>query len=186
MKYITEIHKRRSIRLPGYDYAQNGAYFLTLCTKNREPLFGEIVANGVSPDSVCSRMLQNEFGDIVASEWLKSASIRSEIALGEFVIMPNHFHGIILIRGRGDRPVAPTEKQPGPRSKSVGALIAGFKSVVTRRINIIRQTPRVPVWQRNYYDHIIKDVNELRKIQAYIQNNPRNWLNDEDNPVNYH
>jgi len=186
MKYITEIHKRRSIRLPGYDYAQNGAYFLTLCTKNREPLFGEIVANGVYPNHGFARMVQNEFGAIVASEWLKSAEIRSEIAMGEFVIMPNHFHGIILIRCRGDRPVAPTGNQPGPKPKSVGAFVAGFKSTVTQRINSIRQTPRVPVWQRNYYEHIIRDENDLRKIQKYIQDNPCNWLNDEDNPVNYH
>jgi REP element-mobilizing transposase RayT len=185
MKYNPETHHRRSIRLPDYDYAQNGAYFVTICTKNRETLFAGIVgANGVRPNGNRLEMMRNEFGEIVADEWLKSAAIRLEITIDEFVVMPNHFHGIVLINGKGDQPVAPTEERSGPKPKSIGAFIAGFKSSVTKRINVIRQTPFVPVWQRNYYEHIIRNENDMKKIREYIQNNPCNWSDDEDNPAN--
>jgi REP element-mobilizing transposase RayT len=187
MRYNPEAHKRRSIRLPGYDYAKSGAYFITICTYNRETLFGEIIGGkGLRPDNVYPEMICNDFGEIVAAEWMRSAAIRSEIAMDKFVIMPNHLHGIVLIYGRGDRPVAPTEEHLGPKPRSVGALIAGFKSAVTKQINAIRQTPYAPVWQRNYYEHIIRNGNDMKKIQEYIQNNPSNWLNDEENPVNIH
>ena len=176
MPYNPEKHHRRSIRLRNYDYSQTGAYFITLCTQNRECLFGEIIvgANGVRP-----KMILNEYGMIARDEWIKSAAIRFEIELDEFVVMPNHFHGIVVIHGRGDRPVAPTEYRPGPQPKSIGALVAGFKSAVTKRINQIRKTPGIPVWQRNFYDHIIRVENELNRIREYIRYNPMQWEEDE-------
>ena len=103
MKFNPDSHHRRSIRLQGYDYSLAGAYFITICTKNRECLFGEIITNGIS---------LNNFGMIARDEWIKSAAIRFEIELDEFVVMPNHFHGIVVIHGRGDRPVAPTDFRP--------------------------------------------------------------------------
>jgi putative transposase len=174
--YNPKKHHRRSIRLRNYDYSQTGVYFITLCTQNRECLFGEIIvgANGVLP-----KMILNEYGMIARDEWIKSAAIRFEIELDEFVVMPNHFHGIIVIHGRGDRPVAPTKHRPGPQPKSIGALVAGFKSAVTKRINQIRKTPGIPVWQRNYYDHIIRVENELNCICEYIRYNPMRWEEDE-------
>lgn len=108
--------------------------------------------------------------------------------MDEYVVMPNHFHGIVNIfqngtgdphtSGTGDRPVAPTAN--GPRPRSLGALMAGFKSSVTTRINALRGTPGTSVWQRNYYDHIIRSDREYEEIAAYIANNPANWLTDTE------
>ncbi len=169
---------RRSMRLQGYDYSRAGAYFVTLCSQNRECLFGEIAGG---------EMVLNEYGKIVRDEWLESAQIRNEIGLDEFVVMPNHFHGIVWIHNgvetttdrRGDRPVAPT----GPRPRSLGALMAGFKSAVTRRINEMRRTPGMKLWQRNYYDRVIRDENELNRIREYVVGNPMLWDMDRENPL---
>ena len=173
---MSQPHHRRSIRLPGYDYADAGAYFITICTHGRACLFGQVVDG---------EMRLNALGEIVREEWEKSATIRAEIEIGEYVIMPNHFHAIVMI-GRGVRPDAPTENRPdtptfpiGPKPKSIGALIAGFKSAATTRINQTRQTPGAPVWQRNYYEHMIRDEQSYQNIAAYILNNPRQWEADE-------
>jgi putative transposase len=192
------IQRRRTIRLLGYDYSRAGAYFVTVCTHGRACLFGEITDN---------EMRLNDAGLVVADEWLKSAAIRNEILVDEWVVMPNHFHGIVIITdGRGDRPVAPISAadhfqgdQPvaptidvsartdggnraGPPSGSIGALMAGFKSAVTKRINILRGMPGVPIWQRNYHEHIIRDENSLARIRRYIADNPRQWALDRENP----
>jgi putative transposase len=177
-KYNPQIHRRRSIRLKGYDYALAGAYFITLCTYHHENLFGEIAGG---------KMHLNELGQILQEEWEKSAEIRAEIELDEWVIMPNHFHGIVFIHdmgdsGRGDRPVACTGMDAnvatGPARKSIGALMSGFKSAATIQINIHRRTPRVPVWQRNYWETIIRDEQSYHAIMAYIRDNPFNWESD--------
>jgi len=181
MKFDPKIHHRRSIRLQGYDYSQAGAYYITIVAYGREWVFGEIV-NG--------EIRLNQFGAIVRDEWEKSAQIRAEIELGAYVIMPNHFHAVVIITARpedgtGDRPVAPTTVAPtanGPRPQSIGALMAGFKSSVTKRINEIRKTPGIPVWQRNYYEHIIRNDEEHNRIHLYIEANPANWQEDKENP----
>lgn len=160
MKYNSEIHHRHSIRLRDYDYSQIGAYFITICTHDRNCLFGNIIDD---------KMLLNEFGMLVHGEWIKSAQIRMEIKIDEFIVMPNHIHGIVIIDRKGDRPVAPT----------IGSLIGGFKSTATKQINEIRKMPRVPVWQRNYYEHIIRNEKSLYNIREYIVNNPLNWKQDE-------
>ena len=197
-----EIHHRRSIRLPDYNYSRPGFYFITLCCSYREYLFGEIKDN---------IMILNDFGRIAYDEWIQSAIIRSEIELDEFVVMPNHFHAIVLIRDdgryddgrrRGDRPVAPTNSEnpvaptdwaqnqlgdppvaptrpTGPKSKSIGSLMAGYKSSVTKKINQLRHKPGEPVWQRNYFEHIIRDEKSLAQIRQYILDNPENWGKDE-------
>ncbi len=108
-----------------------------------------------------------------------------EIELGEFVVMPNHFHGIVIIQRRGIRPDAPTTtseitaKQWGPAPQSIGALVAGFKSIVTKRINQIRNTPGLPVWQRNYWEHIIRNQKSYQRITEYIIRNPVLWNRDK-------
>lgn len=178
---------RRSIRLQGYDYSQAGAYFVTVCTQNRECLFGDIVDG---------EMRMNTAGRMVADEWIKTAEIRDEIKLDEWVVMPNHFHGILVIGDRrgdrpvaplnvtttsgeqGDRPVAPT----GPKPRSVGAVMAGFKSAVTKRINELHQTPGAKLWQRNYWEHIVRNEPELNRIREYIHNNPARWELDKLHP----
>lgn len=173
---MTQSHHRRSIRLPGYDYSAAGAYFITICTQARECLFGQVMDG---------EMRLNAMGEIVREEWEKSAAMRVEIEICEYVVMPNHFHAIVVIRW-GDRPVARTEERPvaptpptGPKPKSIGALIAGFKSAATTRINQIRKTPGAPVWQRNYYEHIIRGEQSYEKIAEYILNNTQQWEADQ-------
>jgi len=174
-------HHRRSIRLPGFDYSQVGEYFVTICAHERRCIFGKIVDG---------EMRLNELGEIVHDEWEKTSVLRANVDLGAFVVMPNHFHAIVYIveddlvkatlsrsTRRGDRPVAPTEAR-GPSPRSIGAIMAGFKSAVTTRINTIRKSPREPVWQRNYYEHVIRDDKEYLAIEGYIENNPANWVKD--------
>jgi len=175
MTYNPEKHHRRSIRLKGYDYSQAGAYYVTICTQNRACLFGDIVGG---------EMRLNDTGKIVADSWLWLASQYDYVELDEWVVMPNHIHGIIIVndcRGdshcRGDSRIAPTEKR-----KPIGRLIGAFKTVSTKHINIMRGTPGIPVWQRNYYEHIIRNDTSLNRIRAYIVNNPIQWELDMENP----
>jgi len=169
------------MRLKRYDYSQAGAYFVTICTENRECLFGDVIGG---------KMVLNNVGRIVVDEWIKTVLIRDEIQLDEWVVMPNHFHGIVWITHgtvrhcRGDRPVAPTIRPvaptAGPQPRSLGAMVAGFKSAVTKRINESRQTPGAKLWQRNYYEHIVRNENELNRIRQYIIDNPKNWKSDRN------
>ncbi|MEP9410249.1 MAG: transposase [Candidatus Brocadia sp.] len=181
MIYNPEIHHRHSIRLRDYDYSQSGAYFVTICSWNRKCLFGEIV-NG--------NMLLNEFGQIVKNEWQHTGIIRLNVELDVFVIMPNHMHGILIIvddnnNRRGVLQYAPTIKSSFKSpSKTIGAIIRGFKSSTTKQINQFRNTPGIPVWQRNYYEHIIRNDKELTRTREYIINNPLQWQSDENNPMN--
>ena len=175
MKYDPNVHHRRSIRLRGYDYSQAGAYFVTICTQNRECLFGEIVDG---------EMRLNEAGRTGVNEWLKTAEIRDEIELDEWVVMPNHFHGIVVIaNGRGTARRAPTVERFGqPVSGSIPTIVRSFKSAATKRINELRQTPGAKLWQRNYWEHIIRDESELGHIREYIRNNPAQWELDKLHP----
>ena len=179
MKYNLDKHHRRSIRLRGYDYSQNGAYFITICARNRECLFGGIA--GV-------KMVMNDAGAMARDEWVKTSEMRQNIKLDEFVVMPNHIHGIIIIHNgvdcRGTMHRAPTAEQFGnPTSNSIPTIIRGFKSAVTKQINAIRNTPGIPIWQRNYFEHIIRDEESFREIREYIVNNPINWQQDELHPL---
>ena len=164
--------RRKTNRLKGYDYAQAGAYFVTICAQDRACLFGSI-SNG--------KMRLNDIGNIVAEEWMKTGEIRIGMELDAWVVMPNHFHGIIVIvdsRRRG----GPAGRPYGPRPRSVGALVAGFKSAATKRINALRGTPGTPVWQRNYHEHIIRNGDSLDRIREYIFGNPSRWATDRENP----
>ena len=183
MPYNSIIHHRRSIRLRGYDYARPGAYFVTLCAKNRECLFGKIVEG---------KMQLNEMGRIVASCWEWLAEQYGYVELDEWVVMPNHLHGIIVVNsgdaaaGRGASRRAPTKPQhvmsiPN-KIKPLGQLIGAFKIVSTPRINEFRGTPGMGIWQRNYHEHIIRDIDELNRIRAYITANPEQWDFDRENP----
>jgi putative transposase len=185
-----QIHHRHSIRLKGYDYTQSGAYFVTLCTYQREEIFGE-VAEG--------EMRLNPLGEIVREEWLKTTGIRSNVELheDEFVIMPNHIHGIIWIVETvgvtrtsvestsvgATRRVAPTKEPHTLVSGSLGAILGQFKSITAKRINALRGTSGVSVWQRNFYEHIIRDENELKIIWDYIYTNPLRWQEDQLHPA---
>ncbi len=182
-------HHRHSIRLQGYDYSQAGAYFLTVCAYSRECLFGEVVDG---------KMQLNEYGEIVQDEWMRTGVIRSDVVLDAFVVMPNHVHGIIVLVGATRRVALPGRITPDgnagagrqnpapirPRaavSGSIGAIVGQFKSVVSRRINRLRGVSGAPVWQRNYYDHIIRNQGALDAIRRYIQCNPSMWTYDIEN-----
>jgi putative transposase len=168
--------RRKFIRLKNYDYSQDGAYFITICAHNRECIFGKI--NG-------GIMIKNKLGVIVYNEWKKSAEIRKEIILDEFIVMPNHLHGVVFISRDGRPPAAPTLVHIGIQKKSIGSLVGGFKSTVTKQINQIDGTYSRPIWQRNYYEHIIRNETMLSKIREYIINNPLNWDKDKINPINF-
>ena len=175
MTYDPATHNRRSIRLREYDYAQAGAYFVTICTQHRECLFGEIVDG---------RARLNAPGEVVAAEWSRSARIRREIELDSFVVMPNHVHGIVVIRDVGAHGRAPLLPSPPYRPpRSLGSFVAGFKSAATKRINAIRGTPGLPVWQRNYYEHVIRNEDDLDRVRRYIAENPLRWEEDPENPL---
>jgi len=173
MRYDPTKHHRRSIRLPGYDYGQATAYFVTICTQNRECVFGEVI-NG--------QVVLSEAGELAREEWLRSADIRSEIELDAFVVMPNHLHGIVVTRDVGAHGRAPLPLAPHRPPRSLGSFVAGFKSAVTKRINEIRDAPGVPVWQRNYYEHVIRDEDDLDRVRRYIAENPLRWEEDPENP----
>ncbi len=144
---------RRSIRLKDYDYASPGAYFVTVCSHDRKCVFGEVVDG---------RMRLNEFGLIVVEEWKKTPAIREEIGIDTFAMMPNHLHGIVIIEelvvGDNCRGVRPDARitVTGPAPQSLGSLINGFKASVTRPVNFLRHTPGAPLWQRGFYEHVIR------------------------------
>jgi REP-associated tyrosine transposase len=216
MKYDPQKHHRRSIRLKGYDYSQNGLYFITLVVKNRGCLFGQI-DNG--------KMTLSNFGKIIKFHWLNIKKHFPFTNLVEFIIMPNHFHGIIQIdrkispesdyrvgamhsygddgkndnnldRGNKvramhsygddgkndnnlDRNASPQQHPKGTKPGSLSAILQNFTSVTSRKINRIRKTPGQKLWQRNFYEHIIRDEKELQRIRDYIINNPYNWADDK-------
>jgi REP element-mobilizing transposase RayT len=164
---------RRSLRLQGHDYSQTGAYFITLCTRNRESLFGDIVDGS---------MRLNATGLIVAESWKWLATQYNHVELDEWVIMPNHLHGVIVITDdrRGGSRTARATRTTAPESqrKPIGGLIGAFKTISTKRINEYRSNMGSGIWQRNYYEHIIRNEPELSSIREYMQNNPMQWEMD--------
>jgi REP element-mobilizing transposase RayT len=176
MAYNPDIHHRRSIRVKGYDYSSAGAYFITICAHSRLCLFGEII-----DDEMC----MNAYGTIVATAWNNLPNHYPFIQLDRYVVMPNHFHGIISFieteRNRADLKSAPTAKAPHGLSEIVRAL----KTFSARRINENRQTYGVPVWQRNYYEHIIRNETDYHCIAEYIDANPQRWSDDTLHPRNF-
>jgi REP element-mobilizing transposase RayT len=170
---------RRSIRLQGYDYTQSGAYFITIVTYHREPLFGGIV-NG--------EMQLSAMGRIADEHWRAIPEHFPNVELGAYVVMPNHVHGIIINNGsRGTIYRAPTEQFQKPVTGSIPTIIRTYKASVTRRIQkevygLDVSSPNV--WQRNYYEHIIRSDEDHHRIHLYIESNIDNWVNDEENPIN--
>jgi REP element-mobilizing transposase RayT len=161
-------HKRHSIRLPQFDYTQTGAYFITIVTYQRELLFDDPVLR-----------------QIVQTFWQRIPQHMPHVKLDTFVVMPNHFHSILWMNetGLGDstRPDA-ASIQSHLVAGSLGVIVGNFKSITTRRINQARKTPGQPVWQRNYYEHVIRHDGELNAIRQYIIDNPANWTQDTENP----
>ena len=183
-------HNRRSIRLKGYDYSQQGLYFITVCCQDRACLFGDI-SNG--------EMVLNDAGKMISTEWLALKKRFPNIELHEYIVMPNHFHGILEIVGaslvgvhNNDYPyVNPndnnTNGQPqgiAPTKKTVGDMMDAFKSITS--VEYIRGVKthnwkrfNKKLWQRNYWEHIIRNDKSLDRIAAYIINNPQRWSADK-------
>ena len=166
------IYRGQSFRLQNWDYSSEGLYFITICTQNKEHYFGEVENE---------EMKLSEIGEIVQSEWLKGPTIRPDmnLELGEFIVMPNHFHGLIYIGSNmGNRNYELKYKnQFGPQSKNLSAIIRGFKSSVTTwcRKNKIADFK----WQISFHDHIIQNKESFEKIQKYIIENAENWEKDK-------
>ena len=168
--YNLETHHRRSIRLQGYDYTQASMYFVTICAHSHKCLFGGIFDG---------QMRLNDAGQVVLKCWDDLPRHYKNLELDYFTIMPNHVHGIMVISdvpvvGAGFKP-APTEKRHG-----LSEMVRALKTFSSKRINEIRATPGMPVWQRNYYEHVIRDDDDLNCIREYIINNPVNWHDDEE------
>jgi REP element-mobilizing transposase RayT len=181
-------HNRQSIRLRGWDYTQPGAYFITICTHLRECLFDNA-----------------KFRTVVEHAWcnIPTHPHARHVQLDEWVVMPNHLHGILMLvdgvdgnGGRGEDNLGLPRPYGGDnatlKSGSIGAVAGNFKSLTARRINQLRRTSGDKVWQRGYYDRIIRNERELDAIREYIQNNPQRWAEDRDNldslmsKMNYH
>lgn len=177
MKENPEPRARRSIRLKEYDYSQNGAYFVTICTQNKGHVLGEILDG---------EMRLNGYGEIVSKFWDKIPHYFSNVKTDLHAVMPNHIHGIILImrdcRGGVSPPPSQGEVTSPLQKRALGQIIAFFKYQTTMTINQIRESPGERVWQRNYWEHVIRNENKLFKIRQYIQNNPLKWHLDRENP----
>ncbi|MFQ6029859.1 MAG: transposase, partial [Dehalococcoidia bacterium] len=168
-------HHRRSVHLPGFDYAQPGAYFVTICAQGHQCVFGEVVDG---------EMRLSRVGLLVQEEWLRIADIRTRVHLNAFQVMPNHLHGIVIITSMpptvGAHLRSPLHRAP----KSLSSVVTGFKSAATKRVNELRRTPGQPLWQRNYHEHIIRNEPDLNLIGDNIVNNPAHWEHDTFNPKN--
>ncbi|MGO9619886.1 MAG: transposase [Desulfobaccales bacterium] len=171
---MTTKPRRKIIRLQGFNYAQEGAYFITICTHNRLCLLGEVIDQ---------EMRLNALGRAIASEWLQTAKLRSYVRLDYYGIMPNHFHAIFFLQNHewATQRVAPTQENSpsGPAPCSVGAIVGQFKSQATKRINSSGRISIEHLWQRNYYEHVVRDEDDLNRIRQYIEDNPASWLEDE-------
>ena len=193
-KYDPTRHHRRSIRLPAYDYTQPGAYFVTICSQNRECLFGDVINE---------EMILNQRGEMVERTWRELAECYPGVEVDAFVIMPNHVHGIIVLVEAGPLGVGPVGAGPRACPEGPGAcpgrpqgvaptmslpdVVHRFKSLTTARYRTgVLQDGWQPfpgrLWQRNYYEHVIRDEEELNRIRQYIIDNPGRWQDDVENP----
>jgi putative transposase len=181
VKNTSDKPQRKSVRLKEYDYSIPGWYYVTLCTYDRINVFGKVFN---------AKMRLNESGNIVEQEWLMTKKIRSNVDLDYYVIMPNHIHGIIILNSRGElnsptenikgrMQYAPTNSKFRSPSQTLGAIIKGFKSSVTKRIRATTGGTSLKVWQRNYYENVIRNELDLHNIRQYIELNPFKWELDE-------
>lgn len=192
MKFDPQKHHRHSIRLKGYDYSLAGAYYVTIVAHGREHLFGEIVGADLSgrkniaanhnegqieiprqserPALTTAEMQLNRFGQIVQYAWYDLPKHYPHVELDTFCIMPNHVHAIIVLTD-----AVVVKRHP------LSEIVRAFKSFSARRINSLRNTQGIPVWQRNYYEHIIRNQQDYLSKSGYILDNPRNWEEDDEN-----
>jgi putative transposase len=160
--------------LKEYDYSHPGAYFVTICAKHRKMLFGDIVEDGIH---------LNFIGLVVKECWEDLPRPYHFLELDAFIVMPNHFHGILVITGNPD---VGAGLKPAPTIKphALPEFVRALKTFSARRINEILGTPGKPVWQRSYYEHVVRNEIDLEETRDYIQSNPLKWLEDENHPAN--
>ena len=197
MTYNPEIHKRKSIRLKNYNYAKNGMYFITICTKNREPILSKIENVGV--DALIDPKIKLQYAGKILNKYIKNINdVYKKVNIDSYVIMPDHFHMIINIMS--EIKLGSMEKlnpgpmkmvnpgpmkmvNPGPMRASapttttkneitISQIIKGIKSLTTREIGY-------SIWQRNYYEHIIRNQEEYHDICKYIKQNPQKWIQNK-------
>ena len=173
MDLFFEERKRNTIRMHKHDYAGWGYYFVTIKTQGNRHLFGRIEKG---------RVVLNDLGQIVQSEWRRTADMRPDVRIDEFVIMPDHFHGILIMNlaKNGNQTdikyrLSPTGGKIKNQSGSLAAVISGFKSAATSKINKLRGSSQPAIWHRNYYECIIPDARALMSIRRYIRDNPAQW-----------
>ena len=171
---IKTVNRRRSIRLKGYDYSGSGLYFITICTWNHINLFGEIENE---------QMIISRCGEIAEREWLRTAELRPRVNLHEFIIMPNHMHGIIEINCRGTTRrarKAPLKERFGkPVENTILTIIRSYKAAVTKNVRELGCDSNIHIWQKNYFEHIIRNEESYLKISEYIMTNPIKWSLDK-------
>jgi putative transposase len=205
MALFNNKYRVESTRLKNWDYGSVGFYFVTICTRNREYFFGDVVDGEV---------VLSKIGELVAEEWLKTPAVRKNVELDEWIVMPNHVHGVVVIKGneaglnvsnpsthnirsftniKSDDGLADMKAGRETRhrrvstkvhlqSGSLGAIVNQFKSVCTRQIRAVKN--KEFDWQPRFYDHIIRSERSLKEIQEYIFNNPAKWELDRNNPAN--
>jgi REP element-mobilizing transposase RayT len=171
-------NSRHSIRIKDYDYSQANIYFVTICTNKQTPIFGTIKNDKVN---------LNDGGRIVDAHWRNIPTHYSNVSLDEYIVMPDHLHGLIFIGDidTGAMNGAPTENNAPAKIASVSNILSCFKAGVTREMGKSTPAVRYPLWQRNYYEHVIRNLAELNKIRQYIINNPLAKSLKADNPEIY-
>ncbi len=172
---------RKSIRLKNYDYSQQGGYFVTICTQFRLCLYGEVVDG---------KMILNDFGSIVEQTWINLPNHYVNLELSTYIVMPNHFHAILILHdinprrgGFQTRPSAPDNRPSAkpPKQHALPEIVRAFKTFSAKRINAVRKQSET-LWQRNYFERIIRDESEYERITDYINLNPQKWNDDSENP----
>jgi REP element-mobilizing transposase RayT len=170
MTYDPNVHRRRSVRLKDFDYAAAGAYFVTICTHDRLCTLGEIEDGAVQPSHA---------GEIVERTWLALAERFANVELDAFVVMPNHVHGVLHLVGA--QFIAPNPPANVPRTAPLGEIVRSFKAASTRLIRTSGDEDFA--WQRGYYEHVVRNDADLRRIREYIEANPMRWDDDPENPA---
>ncbi len=179
-EYFKNKYRVASTRLTDWDYSKEGFYFVTICTKDRKCNLGEVKNNNI---------YLSEIGKIVLEEWLNTPKLRPNVFLDDFIIMPNHIHGILVIK---DDPTVVethcnaslqfTKNTFGPQRRNLSSINRGFKGAVKRECN--KNNLSDFEWQPRYYEHIIKNDEDYARIKEYIAHNPINWELDRNNPIN--
>ncbi len=180
-------YRTTSARAKWWNYANDGVYFITICTADRLHLFGEIKN---------AKMHFSDIGEIANYEWNKSFDIRTELFCDVSEIMPNHIHALLrivndlhnnasnpMLQNPDNTPeiIIPNHGIAIRAKKSISSFVAGFKSSATKQINELRNTPKLPVWQPRFHDHIVRNRDEYERIYRYIKNNPATWERDRLN-----